>query len=242
MVVVALVIVARVAERPTTVSKFAHNVANTFKLVIDEVEIVVVPRVVVPADRLPATVFVRVALVIVASDKLAVPAAIVAVAIVVVPETRFAILAFVAVALVIVAADKLAVPAAIVAVAIVVVAKLAVPVAEILFSAKFPVEVALVIVAFSAVNPNTFRTCVNKLVMLAQTIDDDETVVVANVEVPDDVIVVRFAFVPETLVTVALVIVASDKFAVPPLIVATEIVVVARDVVPVLVNTPVVVE
>jgi hypothetical protein len=182
-------------------------------------------------------VFVRVAFVTVASDKLAVPAAIVAVAIVVVPDTRFAIFALVAVALVMVAADKLAVPAAIVAVAIVVVAKLAVPVAEILFSAKFPVEVALVIVAFSAVKPRTESVFAHRVFSTFKNeILDVEIVVVPRVVVPA-VRVPAFVLAETVFVRVAFVIVASDKLAEP-----AAIVVVAREVVPVFVNTPVVVE
>ena len=53
---VALVIVAFCAVNPSTFRTFAHNVARTFKLVIDEVEIVVVPKVVVPEDNVPVIV------------------------------------------------------------------------------------------------------------------------------------------------------------------------------------------
>lgn len=225
-------IVARVAESPTTVNRLAHRVARTFRLVIDEVEIVVVPRVEVPADNIPAFVFAEVKLVveifvdvefvIVASDKFAVPAAIVAVASVAVP--------------------RVATPPFIAALAIVVVASADVPVAVKFVVAKLLV-VAFVIVAFSAVNPSTASVLAHSVPRtFNQVIDEEETEVVAKVEVPVEVIVVRFAFVPEILVTVALVIVASNKLALPEFIVAAAIVVVARDVVPVFVNTPVVVE
>jgi hypothetical protein len=65
---VELVMVALVVVRSRTLRTFAQRVARTFRLVIDEVEIVVVPRVVVAADKFPATVFVKVAFVAVNSE------------------------------------------------------------------------------------------------------------------------------------------------------------------------------
>lgn len=52
---VEFVIVALVAEKFSTDKIFAQRVARTFKFVIDEVEIVVVPRVVVAADNVFST-------------------------------------------------------------------------------------------------------------------------------------------------------------------------------------------
>jgi hypothetical protein len=49
LVEVALVRVALVAVNPSTDKTFAQRVPRTFKLVIEEVEMVVVPKVVVPA-------------------------------------------------------------------------------------------------------------------------------------------------------------------------------------------------
>jgi len=60
-VVVAFVIVAFVAENPKNEAMLAHSDDKTFRLVTDDVEIVVVPRVVVAADSIEVVAFVNVA-------------------------------------------------------------------------------------------------------------------------------------------------------------------------------------
>jgi hypothetical protein len=73
LVAVAFVIVALVAVKFNTFKILAHKVASTFKFEIEDVEIVVVPKVVDPEVKLVVEIFVEVLLVIVALDKLAVP-------------------------------------------------------------------------------------------------------------------------------------------------------------------------
>jgi hypothetical protein len=255
-VVVAFVIVALSAVNPNTFNTLAQRVASTFRLEIDEVEIVVVPNVVVAAVReLVAEIFpavtegavspeifsdpiVAVAIVVVANEELPVEFRSFAF---VVPETE----RFVEVELVTVAFARTAVPPAMFAV-----------VRFAFVEAKF-VVVAFVIVASVPVSDvNTALTAFN--------IDAKKFVEVAAVNVAEPFAIVAFeifAFVVAKLVVVAFVIVAfvpvrfvitavnafkivakkfvdvelvtvaSERIAVPELIVATEIVVVARVVV-----------
>ena len=191
-VVVALVPVAFIQVRLATESMLAQRVLSTFNQVTDEEETEVVAKVEVPI------------------------------------EVIVSILANVAVALVIVAFERLAVPLLIVAfpivpVAIVVVARAVVPVAVMLLATNEPVVVALVPVAFIHDKLATDNILVQRVSStFNQVTDEEETEVVAKVEVPIEVIASIFASV-----TVAFVIVAFDKLAVPLLIVATDIVVVA---------------
>jgi uncharacterized protein (DUF736 family) len=207
-VVVASVIVALVADKPTTFKIFAHKVASTFRLVILEVEIVVVPKVEVPADNIPAFVFAEVKLVVEIFVKVAFPLFIVALAIVVVAS---------------------------------------VVVAETKFETLMLVEVALVIVALSAVNPSTLSMFAHKVANTFKlVIVEVEIVVVPKVEVPADnipaFVFAEIKLVVEIFVDVEFVIVASEKFAVPLFINALAIVAVASVVVPVFAKVPVVVE
>jgi hypothetical protein len=198
---VAFVIVPFVAVKLSTDKIFAHKVAKTFKLVIDEVEIVVVPKVAVAPVKLPATFTLPVAAIVFA-EIFPVTVALVIVALVfckllattlvpvILVETIFVEVLLVTVAFVTTA--LVAVKSVTVPVAIVVVASAVVPVAVILLATNEPVVVALVPVAFVqaklvVLRVTTFNIFAHKVLStFNQVIDEVETVVVPKVVVAAD--------------------------------------------------------